>query len=403
MASEAFAEAGLASGMRILQIHNFYQQSGGEDRVYQAECELLRSRGHAVVQYSLHNDSLSDMAAPEMAVRTIWNHRAYRELKALLQAGPVDVMHAHNTFPLMSPAVYYAAQAFNVPVVQTLHNYRLFCAGSTFYRGGRVCEDCLHSPLPYPGVMHACYRNSRPATTAVAAMLTVHRAAGTWRTKVQMYIALTRFAKQKLIEGGLPEHRVRVKPNFLASDPGPGTGLGGFALFLGRLTEEKGIRTLLRAWRDVPDVPLKVAGSGPLASFVAERARELPSVEYLGQCEPRCAIELLHAAAFLVFPSEWYEGLPMTIVEAFACGTPVICSALGAMNELVLRDITGVLFEPGNALELAGAVNRLIADPRRLSQIRAKARQEYLECYTPGINYPQLMEIYEAAKDNLHS
>lgn len=383
--------------MKVLQVHNFYREAGGEDQVFAAECELLRSKGHSVWQYVFRNDMLDEMSGIEAALRTVWNQNSFRGIQRLLREYQPDVMHCHNTFPLISPAIYYAAASADVPVIQTLHNYRLLCPGSTFYRGGHICEDCLHSFVPYRAALHGCYRQSRAASACTAAMLTLHRAAGTWHSKICAYIALTEFARRKFIEGGLPAERILVKSNFLQHDPGAGMGDGGYALFIGRLAEEKGICTLLKAWEHLPHIPLKIAGTGPLSRFVQERAAALCKVEYLGQCARERIFELLHAAALLVFPSEWYEGLPTTLIEAMACGTPVVCSALGAMNEVVRNEVNGVLFEAGNAESLANVIRSLFADPARLSAMRYDARSLYKERYTPEDNYEQLVRIYENA------
>jgi len=377
--------------MKVLQVHNFYQQPGGEDQVYDAERELLTRHGHEVIRYAVHNDAIRNMSALELGIRTIWSRKSYLAVRETLREHKPDIVHAHNTFPLISPALHHAAGAEQVPLVQTLHNYRLICAGATLYRKGRVCEDCVHSLTPWPAVRHACYRNSRAATVVAASMLLAHRAAGTWASRVQQYIALTGFSKQKFVEGGLPANLISIKPNFLPSDPGAGPGSGGYAMFAGRLSEEKGLRTLLEAWRNIPDIPLKIAGDGPLRPFLENRLSTLRQVEYLGRREHRHILELLRQARFLVFPSEWYEGLPMVIVEALACGTPVIASALGSMTELIQDGTNGYSFEPGNPDSLAGCIRLLLANGRDL---RKAARLSYERNYTPERNYELLMNIY---------
>lgn len=384
--------------MRILQVHNFYRQPGGEDQVFAAECELLRSRGHFVRRYSVGSAALSQMPNAQIALRTIWNDSIFREFNVLLRDDPPDVVHCHNTFPLISPALYYAAEAAGVPVVQTLHNFRLICPASTLYRAGQICEECLHSLAPYRAVLYGCYRESRAASACVATMLTVHRGAGTWRSKVHTYIALSDFVRAKFLDAGFRGERVVVKPNFLSTDPGTGAGRGGFALFIGRLVEEKGVRTLLKAWEDLSSIPLKIAGTGPLAAFVEGRAAALHNVEYLGHCGRARIFDLLRGAAVLICPSEWYEaGVPLTIIEALACGTPVVCSALGSMNELVRDGENGMRFEPGNAAALANAIRWLFSDSAKLARMRNGARSTYEERYTPEDNYKQLVCIYEGA------
>src|SRR5437773_765730 len=229
--------------MKILVVHNYYKQAGGEDQCVAAEVEMLQAHGHEVTQYVLHNDAIDRMSRLEVATRTIWSRRAYREIRELIHSHRPEIAHFNNTFPLISPAAYYAARAEKVGVVQTLHNFRLLCPNALFFRAGRVCEDCLGKSIPWPGVVHKCYRGSRAASATTAAMLAVHRMLGTWREAVDTYIALTDFGRQKFIEGGLPPEKIAVKPNFVHPDPGPGAGTGGYAIFVGRLSEEKGLQT----------------------------------------------------------------------------------------------------------------------------------------------------------------
>lgn len=235
-------------------------------------------------------------------------------------------------------------------------------------------------------------------------MLGVHRALGTWRSKIHTYIALTEFARRKFIEGGLPGARIIVKPNFLQNDPGAGAGDGGYALFAGRLAEEKGLRTLLKAWENLYDISLKIAGTGPLSGFVEERASAVPNIEYVGQCDRERIFELLRRAAVLVCPSEWYEGaFPLVMIESLASGTPVVCSALGSMDEMVRDGASCTRFEPGNALALAHVIRSLFAEPSRLLSMREHARNVYEKRYTPEHNYEQLVGIYENATRISHS
>ncbi len=383
--------------MKILQVHNFYQQPGGEDSVYAAEFDLLRAHGHDVLQYAVHNDAIRHMPGVQVALRTIWNPESYREIRRILRDHRPEVLHAHNTFPLISPALYYAAEAEGVPVVQTLHNYRLICPAATLFRDGHVCEACVGTAVPYRAVWHGCYRNSRSANAALATMLGVHRVAGTWTKKVRAYIALTEFAKDKLVEGGLPESRIFVKPNFLASDPGAGDGGGQYALFVGRLAREKGLETMLRAWERVPEFELKIAGYGPLSELVQKRVAELRNVEYLGRRERKEILQLMKKAAVLVFPSEWYEGLPMTIIESFACGTPVLASRLGSMVGLVQNGETGYHFEPGNAESLAALARHVFRQFGDMKSLRERARRAYEKSFNPEGNYRTLLHIYQDA------
>jgi glycosyltransferase involved in cell wall biosynthesis len=384
--------------MKILIAHNFYQQPGGEDQCVAAESALLEARGHEVIPYSVHNDSIAGMGRLDVATRTVWSRPAYRELRQVMRKHRPHVAHFHNTFPLISPAGYYAARAEKVPVVQTLHNFRLLCPNALFFREGRICEDCLGKSIPWPGVVHKCYRGSRAASAAVAAMVATHRALGTWRNVVDRYIALTEFGRQKFIEGGLPADKIAVKPNFVYPDPGPGSGAGGDAVFVGRLSAEKGLETLLDAWKDLGSrVPLKIVGDGPLAAIVQSAAAANFGLEWLGKQSLDAVYELIGAAAFLVLPSKCYENFPRVICEAFAKGTPVVASNVGPMTRLVEHGRTGLLFEPGNSADLAAQVRRLTGDHRELARMRQEARQEHELNYTAEANYRTLMGIYERA------
>ena len=253
--------------MRILSVHNRYQIRGGEDESRQSEENLLREMGHQVEVYEEHNDRISTMNPLRVASKTIWSQESHQITKRRLKEQHHDIIHVQNFFPLISPSVYYAAKEQGVPVVQTLRNYRLLCPNALFFRDGQVCEDCLGKFVPLPGVIHGCYRESRVASTAVASMITVHRTLRTWVDMVDIYIALTEFARQKFIEGGLPAEKIVVKPNFVNPDPGVGKGSGGYALFVGRLSVEKGLDTLLAAWEKLSQqMPLKIVGEEPSCS-----------------------------------------------------------------------------------------------------------------------------------------
>jgi glycosyltransferase involved in cell wall biosynthesis len=384
--------------MRILIVHNHYQQPGGEDQVFADESALLGALGHDVECFTVHNDQLQEMGRVRSAVSTIWNRGLARRIGERIRRHGSEVVHFHNTFPLISPAAFCAARARGAAVIQTLHNYRLLCPRAQFLRDGRPCEECLGKTFPWPGVRHACYRDSRCASAAVAAMLTVHRLRGTWQNDIDVYIALTEFARQKFIEGGLPASRIIVKPNFVQPDPGPGPGGGGHVLFVGRLSAEKGIQTLLDAWRPGEmDVPLKIVGDGPLAPLVRQAAAGHPGIQWLGRRPLEEVCGCLGQAEALVFPSLWYEGLPRTIIEAFATGTPVIASRLGAMAGLVDDGRTGLLFEPGNARDLAARVRRCMDDAGLRQRMRAAARAEFEAGYTAERNGRMLERIYELA------
>ncbi|MCA1567947.1 MAG: glycosyltransferase [Acidobacteria bacterium] len=386
--------------MKILLAHNRYKQPGGEDQVFAAEAALLEAGGQHVVRYTVHNDQVEGMSAPALAGATLWNRAIYRELRAMFRRERPDVVHFHNTFPLVSPAAYHAARAEAVPVVQTLHNYRLLCPNAMLMREGRVCEDCLGRAVSWAGAARACYRESRAASGVTTLMLATHRALGTWREAVDVYVALTEFARRKFVEGHLPADKIVVKPNFVEAGIRPSEGPGDYALFVGRLSPEKGVGVLLGAWRNLPHIPLKILGDGPLIEEARAAAREgdlAPRVEVLGRRERSEVLDLMRRARVVVFPSQWYEGFPLTIAEAFACGVPVIASRLGAMEEIVADGRTGLHFTPGDAADLATKIAWAWAHEREMEVMGREARREYEKKYTAERNYRMLTEIYRRA------
>lgn len=381
--------------MRILGIHNNYQIRGGEEESRDSEEALLRSRGHIVNVYEDNNSRISELNPVQVGLKTIWSREAYAAVKQRLSQQQYDVVHVQNFFPLISPSIYYAAKNAGVPVVQSLRNYRLVCPNALFFRDSQVCEDCLGKAVPWPGVVHGCYRKSRGATAATASMLVAHRAIGTWQHHVDAYIALTQFAKEKLTQGGLPAEKMIVKPNFVRQDPGVGSGQGGYALYVGRLSVEKGLDTLLDAWEQLAQpLPLKIVGAGPLEGMVKSAAARMPHVEWLGRQPVAEVYRLMGEAMFLVFPSKWYETFGRVAVEAFAKGTPVIAAEIGAIAELIVDRQTGRFFQPGNAVDLAAKVNWAIAHPEALAALRLNVRREFETKYTAERNYHQLVAIY---------
>jgi glycosyltransferase involved in cell wall biosynthesis len=375
----------------VLRVHNFYRQPGGEDGLFEAEERLLKNAGHAVVRYEDRNDRIV-RGTPATGLNTIWSRSSYRSLERISRARQLDIAHFHNTFPLVSPSAYYAVKKHSVPVVQTLHNYRLLCPAATFYRDGSVCEECLTRRSFTPAVRYGCYRNSRPATAAVAAMLIGHRTLGTWMKMVDVYVALSEFARRKYVEGGFPEDQIVVKPNFVDPDPGIGAGGGGYALFVGRLSEEKGVRLLAHAWSALGEIPLWVAGDGPLNDLPWPKG----TVILGNQPHPRI-IELMKAADVLICPSGCYECAPLAVLEAFACGLPVIASDLGALTEMVADRRTGLLFRSGDAVDLAQQVRWAFQHPAELSAMRIAARGEFQQKYTADRNSKMIVDIYEQA------
>lgn len=384
--------------MRILMLHNRYLERGGEDTSFQMEADLLRSNGCEVVTYEENNTRVKDIGKFRTAAGSIWSPYSYRKIRDILRNDSFDVMHVQNFFPLISPSVYYAASHEGVAVVQSLRNFRLMCLPGTMSRNGGVCEDCVGKAVPWPGVVHGCYRGSVVGSFAVASMVAVNRALGTWRDEVDAYIALTRFSRDKFVEGGLPAEKVHIKSNSIHPTPEVGSGGGGYGLFIGRLAPEKGVDTMLDAWQRLDiDIPLKIVGTGPLMADVERRAEQDGNVEVLGWQEPSDVMELLGRAEYLVFPSEWYEGCPRVIIESLAKGTPVIAAQLGAAAEMIEDERTGFMFRPGDAEGFAAAVTKAFSPAVDRPSMRTTVRQDFMEKYTASRNFDRFMEIYQAA------
>lgn len=377
--------------MRVLFVHCRYRQRGGEDAVVDSEIDLLRGAGHEVALFERHNSEVADMGRIRLAAQTIWSHQTGVAIRSAVERFRPSVAHIHNTFPLISPSVYGALSNLGVPIVQTLHNFRWFCPHAMFLRDGKVCEECI-GRTAVPAVIHGCYRDSRVQTAVLATMLAVHRAAGTLERHVSRFIALNAFCRDKFIEGGLPANKIVIKPNFVDM-PAPEVRSRSGMLFVGRLSPEKGIEVLARACASLPEVAVRVAGEGDqsmlLAGFGHVRMLGAIGVDQVRQ-------EMLDAQC-LVMPSIWYENFPRTLVEAFACGLPVIASRLGAMAELVEDGVTGLLFEPGSADGLAECIRWAIANPARMREMGGNARKVFEARYSAEENYRMLTAIYEDA------
>jgi len=389
--------------LRVLLGHNYYCSSApsGEDAVFENERRLLEDAGLVVIAFVRRNDDLQqrDLSSRlRIGLETTWSRSAYAELSEIIRSERPDVAHFHNTFPQISPSAYAACQRQRVPVIQTLHNYRLICANALLRRDGHACEDCVRGGTLLsllPGLRHRCYRGSLLATAALTLMVAGNRVLGSYSDNVDRYIALTEFAAARFKAGGLPADRFTVKPNFLPDPPQVGAGQGGYAVYVGRLSAEKGVLTMLRAWRSMGRVPLKLLGNGPLAEEMHRVADdEGLNVEFLGFRTREDVKRVIADAAVQIVPSEWYEGCPMVVLEAFACGTPVVASQIGSLDEIVQEGVTGVKFPPGDAAGLAAAVGRLLADGNRLVSMRRAVREEFDRSYTAEHNIEQLLAIY---------
>lgn len=389
--------------MRILIAHNSYQQSGGEDNVVEAERALLSQHGHDVDLLLVDNRDIPDgiLTQIKTAFTTTYSRIGRAKLWEAISIFRPDIVHVHNFFPQLSPSIYDACADEGVAVVQTLHNYRLICPGALLMRDGNICEQCI-TGSPYQAAFYGCYRNSKLGSLAVAHMVATHRRLGTWSEKVNRFIACTEFSKSKFTQAGFAEDRISVKPNFV-SDPQASTGptkrddwnsRESFALFVGRLSLEKGIRTLFKAWATLGiHHCLKVAGSGPLEDEIPEQT----NIVGLGFQEQDNVHSLMDQALFLVVPSEWFEGFPMVIVEAFAHGLPVLASRLGSMGEVIEDGVTGLFFEPGDDKDLAIKANWLLERPEECRRMGRNARNKYVKKYSPEVNYDQLLSIYKEA------
>jgi glycosyltransferase involved in cell wall biosynthesis len=387
--------------MRILQLHNRYQVTGGEEGVVQAEQQLLRDRGHAVQLLEVSNHDISSpLDKALVAVKAIYSTVAKRQVGEAIEAFQPDVVHVHNFFPLLSPAVYDACHDRQVPVVQTLHNYRLACPKAMFFRDGEICETCLDKGSPWPGVKYGCYRSSPTQTAVIASMLAIHGWRKTWQERVNAFITLTEFQRQKLIQAGLPSDRLHVKPNFLDANPEPRqTPEVPFVLSVGRLSEEKGIDIAIAAYTHNPHLPLlKIVGDGPIRAALEQQVQAANlnhKIIFLGRQDKSQVLALMRQAIALIFPSIWYEGFPLTIVEAFGCGLPVIASHLGSMAEIVEHEVTGLHFPAQKPEKLAAQIDYLTQQPARQTTLSQNAQQVYQARYTPDINYKQLIDIYQ--------
>ena len=399
MATVTVPAAVKAASLSVLCLHNRYIQPGGEDQVFDSEAQLLAENGVRVEKVEEQTTYPSGLVRKiTAAMDCVWSRSWHARFKALLQSSRPDVVHIHNFFSVISPSVYYACREEGIPVVQTLHNYRLACPAASFYRDGKVCEECLDQG-PFHAVRYGCYRDSKLATAALAAMLEVHKKKNTWTEMVDCYIALTEFARQKMIQGGLPAEKIRVKPNFVLPDPGPRSGNGDYALFVGRLVDLKGVGSMLEAWSKLPaSIPLVIAGDGPFRPEMEKLIsdKNLKNVDYRGRLSRPETLATMKGARFLMFPSVWYEGFPVTIAESFACGVPVLCSRLGSMQEIVEDGVTGLHFNPGDAEDMADRVQWAWSHPQETGTMGFSARARFESKYSAERNFGMLTDIYES-------
>jgi glycosyltransferase involved in cell wall biosynthesis len=380
--------------LRVLQIHNYYRQSGGEDYVVHTDEDLLREAGHEV--HRLRTENPSDGSAAVVFARAPWNRGAARQIGEVTEQIEPDLVHVHNTWFALSPAVFASLGQLGVPVVVTLHNYRLVCAAATLFRDGAPCHDCLGS-RPWHAIQHRCYRDSVLESAVAAGTIALHQRRQTWHRDISAFIALSEFGRQRFIEGGLPGDRIVVKANSVA-DPGPRDippSDSTTVLFVGRLAEEKGVRTLLEAWRRQPPrgLDLTVVGTGPLE---AELRRTAPtSVRFLGAQPHDVVTSLMLSSRALVFPSLWYEGQPLTPLEAAAAGLPVLLSDLGSMTEMFSPGADELLVPPADVTALGAGLARL-TDDALVDHFGAHARRTFESNHRHDVARRRLEEIYRS-------
>ncbi len=385
--------------MRILQIHNHYREPGGEDTVAATEAELLRTAGHTVIEHRERNPDSNLRAAGDF-VRAPWNPSAAGRIGDLVRQHQPDVTHVHNTWYHLSPAVFGAIRRAGSPVVLTLHNYRLVCANSMLLRKGKPCELCVGSRNPWHAVRYRCYRRSAIQSTVAASTISINRRRGTWESEVDLFLALTDFARDKMIEGGLPESRIIVKPNFV-SDPGSRPSRAqdsDLVLFVGRLSPEKGPDILLDAWKRAGNngLRLEIIGDGELRKKLETGLP--PDVEVSGPLASLEVQERMLTARALVLPSIWYEGLSMVMLEALGAGLPVLASALGAMPGVLGSLGSSWQVAPGDRDALAARLDGLSND-HHIERASLEARKLYEANFAPDVGLEGLEAAYRRVLD----
>lgn len=382
--------------MRILVAHNYYQIPGGEDTVVKNEKNLLESHGDMVIEYVRSNTEINSFSIWKklmLPFTTVFNLRTFREVRKLIQEYSVDVVHVHNTLNIISPAIYYAALVERIPVVQTVHNFRLVCPGATFYRDGHICEDCLRYGLGC-SIKHSCYRNSKMQTLACVITTKIHRILGIYK-KIN-YICLTEFTKKKICSVVNPK-RVYIKPNFVYDQQGENQA-DDYYIFVGRVEEIKGVDILVDAFRCIPDKKLKIVGRGDLDEHIAERLKKenIHNIELLGFKSHEEVNALLKHAKALIMCSQWYETFGMVIAEAYSNGVPVIVGRIGNIKDLVDESVTGELFTYNDPEDMIAAIERFESKSQR--EYAQNAYAYYCQNLTSESNYVTLHRIYEKVR-----
>ena len=383
---------------KVLMVHNFYQIGGGEHTVFNNEVELLRKNGHEVITYTRDNKELTTSLLKKLLLpfTTVFSIKTYRDIKRIIKKENIDIVHCHNTFPLISPSVYYAALKMKIPVIQTIHNFRFICPNAIFYRNGKICEDCLKNNNFKCALKNKCYRNSKLQTLVVTNMLKIHRKLGTYK-KIN-YIFLTEFNKNKFNKLLGEDYKYSfIKPNFVEKkyDLKRPNRLNNTLIFMGRLDENKGIKFLVDSWKDIKDYELHIYGDGLYKSYVEDACKENKNIKYYGFRPQEEIFKDLVKSQALIIPSTCYEGFPMTIAESCSLGVPTLSINIGNHASIIKQSNSGVIYEINNDKSLLESIDDIVNNNKKYSD---NAINYYNNVLSPQKNYKELISIYEKTK-----
>lgn len=380
--------------MIVLSVHNSYQIRGGEDKSTSSERELLKEFGIEVITFDKTNHDITGIRKFYQMFLFLFNFKVFFEIRQIIKKRNVDVVHVQNFFPLISPSVFFAAKSLGVPTLMTIRNYRLFCSNGLFYRDNNVCTKCINNRFNFYALLYACYRDSRLQSMYMAFLFWFYSVIGAWK-KVDKFVLLTEFQKKLFLENGFSPSKLVVKGNFVSDQICPADGKKKQVLFVGRISEEKGIKDLIKLWSEVgvnTDLNLVIAGEGPLYDWLKEASQKLPNVKVLGQVEYDTVYKLMAESTALIFTSNWFEGMPRTIIESYACGTPVISNNLGAMSSMIIDGKTG--FKYNSLSQLRDLLQQVIDDQDQFIQMKEACIEEYKQKYEKKKNALDLITIY---------
>ncbi|MCA9104877.1 MAG: glycosyltransferase [Planctomycetales bacterium] len=383
--------------MRILTVHNHYRIRGGEDVCFEADTKMLRDRGHEVIHYTRHNDDVGRTSRWREARETLWSRHTYDEVTRLIKTQRPDVMHVHNTFPLISPSVYDAAHDQGLAVVQSLHNFRPLCVGAALCRDGQYCDTCLVKGSPWAGVRHRCYRDSLAASAVSALLNRRNQRRNLWR-RIDRFITFCGAARDLYIQGGFPADRIELNPHYVEQEIEPREHTDRAFVFVGRLNREKGLDRLLQAWDQYRgDWKLRIIGEGPLAEAAQAQAARDARIQFIGKVPRQECLGWMASSSCLLFPSPAFETFGRVVIEAFSLGIPVIASRLGGPRDIINSPLLGTLIEPTDVSAMSAALSEAESWWDGFAERRAACRSRYLDAYTIETNYEKLLRIYESA------